>query len=67
MMLPPSLAHPVEEAKRSARDKGKEGAERTKGDVKQAKDNARHATKKVTKTVKKKKKKRKSLERRLGL
>ena len=66
MMLPPSLAHPVEEAKRSARAKGKEGAERTKGDVEQAKDNARHATKKVTKTVKKKKK-RKSLERRLGL
>jgi hypothetical protein len=61
MMLPSSLAHPIEEAKRSVRDKGKDSAETTKDNAKQAKDT-------VGKNVKKaKKKKKRSWESRLGL
>jgi divalent metal cation (Fe/Co/Zn/Cd) transporter len=54
LMLPSSLAHPLQEAKQSVRDKGKDGAERTK-------DKAVQVKKKV------KKKRKKSWERRLGL
>jgi hypothetical protein len=63
LMLPSSLAHPVEEMKKSARDKGEKGADRTK----ETAGKAKQAPGKVTKKVKKKAKKRKSLERRLGL
>ena len=60
LMLPKSIAHPVEEAKSSARDKAKSGADRTK-------DKAKDARKTVKKKAKKGKKKRKSWESRLGL
>src|SRR5690348_4641156 len=54
MMLPPSLAHPIEEAKRSVRDKGKDSAETTKDNAKQAKDKVGKKAKKMKKKVKKK-------------
>ena len=65
LMLPPSLAHPVEETKRSLRDKGKDGAESTKDNAKQAKDKVGKGAGKVKKKVKKKRKR--SWESRLGL
>ena len=64
LMLPSGLAHPIEEAKSSAHDKGKKGADSTKDTAGKAKDKAQKAAKK---TKKKSKKKRKSLESRLGL
>ena len=60
LMLPSGLAHPIEEAKSSAREKGKKGADR-------GKDTAEKAKKAAKKTKKKSRKKRKSLESRLGL
>ena len=67
LMLPSELAHPIEEAKSSAREKTKVGADRGKDTADKAKDTAEKARKAAKKTKKKSKKKRKSLESRLGL
>ena len=67
LMLPPSLAHPVKEMKKSAQDKSEKGAERTKDTARSTGKKTKELPAEVTKKVKKKKKKRKSLERRLGL